>query len=231
MYERLLGIRQPQGSYGFEAVELAPPLVESIPSMAGRILTVRGEVALAWAWRGEPMRSALALNCTVPPNIRTTVAIPVPGLAKLTITEDGAVVWRDGAFVSGVAGVTGGSAGNDSTIVLDIGSGNYSFLTASGDDGRSDALAVQGCDTRVRCPAGTIVARIVRAGLVDVNSGGPLSLAAPLRSRYLLTHVLEQQCLGQDICDLKAAQAARVVAPAVTLQLGSGQLCAEVVCE
>ena len=58
MYERLLGIRQPQGSYGFEAVELAPPLVESIPSMAGRILTVRGEVALAWAWRGEGCSAA-----------------------------------------------------------------------------------------------------------------------------------------------------------------------------
>ena len=133
--------------------------------------------------------------------------------------------------MNGVVGVTGGSAGNGGTIVLDIGSGNYSFLTSSGDNGRSDALAVQGCDTRVHCPAGTIVARIVRAGLVDANSDSPLCPATPLRSRYLLTHVLEQQCLGHGTCDLNAVQAARVVAPAVTLQLGSGQLCAEVVCE
>jgi hypothetical protein len=39
-YEQLLGIRQPDNSYGFEQLELAPPLISSLPAMAGTVTTV-----------------------------------------------------------------------------------------------------------------------------------------------------------------------------------------------
>ena len=255
MYEELLGIRQPVDSYGFERLELAPPLIASLPAMAGKVRTVRGEVVLSWAWRGEPMHgsnstsnlplcvisraflterllasAAFTLNCSIPPNVRTTVAIPVPGLTKPVVTESGSVVWKGDVFASGVAGVTAGAAANDSTILLSVGSGSYSFVTsASAADERSepDPVVLHGCDTRLECPTGSTIARIVRAGLSPSDSG-----SSGLRSRFLLAHVLEQQCGGRSACDLDSARAARSVAPAVALRLAGGsRLCADVVCQ
>ena len=221
-YEFLLGIRQPAGSNGFESLELAPPLIDSLPSMSGKVETVRGEVATSWAWRGEPMRGRFSLNCTVPPNVLATVVIPIPGLpSDAIITEGRRTVWKDGSFVRGVAGVTGGSAGSG-TIVISIGSGSYSFETNTVG---LQTLTVYGCDELLQCPAGTVVVRIRRAGLADSSA------ASPLRSRYLISHFLEQHCRGRSNCDLDAISAADAVAPAVSLVLGSQQLCATVVCQ
>ena len=100
--------------------------------MSGSIDTVRGSVALSWAWNGDPMASEFALNVTVPPNVVTSVVVPVPGLAahSLVVTEGRTPVWRGGAFVhGGVPGVYSGRVVNDSTIAFSVGSGKYSFAT------------------------------------------------------------------------------------------------------
>ena len=206
MYEHLLGIRQPPRSYGFERLELAPPLIDTLPRMAGRVQTVRGEVVLAWAWVGEPMHSTFVLNCTIPPNVLTTVVIPVPGIEPI-VQESGTTVFAAGQFVHGVSGVTSGQrdAANDTRVILAVGSGSYRFSTVAGAaHGSADGsaknsslttpsqspLVISGCETRLQCPrrgGGKVtVARVLRAGLVPSEEVDSFSLATQLHKRYLV---------------------------------------------
>ena len=196
-------------------------------------------MALSWAWLGMPMAGRFTLNCTVPPNMLATIAVPVPGLASPTITEGDAAVWKAGAFVPGVYGVTTGHE-HGSTIVFQVGSGSFTFKTASAN---RQLPPVSGCgsDTVLQCPQGTAVSHVVRAGLAPSRADADTFMAAPssglrpaLTNRYLVTHVLENLCSGRNVCKLGAVRPA--VAPAVLLPLGDVEeapllLCAALSCQ
>ena len=198
---------------------------------------------MSWRWHGTPMQSTFTLNCTIPPNVHTTVAIPVPGLATPTVSESGSVVWDGAGFVRGVLGVTAASMdAGDATIVFVVGSGSYSFVTSAAsakgsflDLGR-ESMVLSGCNRTLECPVGSTIARIVRAGLADAGSFSSFKEEhfgrLALRSRYLMAHVLDQQCRGRSACSLDAAAAAHSVASAVKVRVEDGsRLCAGVVCQ
>ena len=50
----------------------------------------------------------------------------IGGLKNPTITEGGKVVWKDGTYVKGVAGITGGKQ-EAGYVSFDTGSGDYRF--------------------------------------------------------------------------------------------------------
>ena len=65
------------------------------------------------------------MSLTLPPNTAGTVVIPAPVKpASTTVTEGDKPVWKNNAFVSGVAGVTSGAA-VDGASSLEVGSGTY----------------------------------------------------------------------------------------------------------
>lgn len=222
-YEHLLGIRQPPSdSYGFERVTIAPPLIDSLPAMAGKIATVRGEISLAWAWADSatPMKGSFSLNCTIPPNVLATVLVPVPGMAAPTIVEGGLPVWKDNQFAPGVAGVTSGHAEtNDTTVVFTISSGSYRFTT-SNSGGSTDPI-VSGCNQRLECPNEQTVVRVLYAGLLHAEETDSFlegAIGTPLRRRYLVAHALEGLCRGMVGCEVGATALQAALHPAVVLE-------------
>ena len=72
----------------------------------------------------------VSLDVTIPPGSAAEVVLPVGDAFGTAATESGAPVWSDGAFVAGVDGVYAGSAQADGSVMLEIGSGTYSFTVA-----------------------------------------------------------------------------------------------------
>ena len=71
-------------------------------------------------------------DITVPVGSTGSVVLPTFGAAtsSVQITESGSAVWAKGAFVAGVAGVTGAASEHDATgdnIRITVGSGDYHF--------------------------------------------------------------------------------------------------------
>jgi hypothetical protein len=71
---------------------------------------------------------------TVPVAGSATVVLPFPASTPanaITITEGGATVWSNNAYVPGVTGVTGAQIiAGQSAIGVSVGSGSYSFALA-----------------------------------------------------------------------------------------------------
>ena len=258
-FEFLLGVSVPpvpSSLVAYATVKFTPPLIDSLPAMSGAIESVRGRVALDWAWQAAPMASPFRLNASLPPASNGSVSVPVPGLSNPTVTESGAVVWRDGAFVPGVAGVTGAER-SGSYVVFDIGSGDYTFETSSA----ATPVIVSACaaaasSERVRlevgpafeiaCPAsGTArLARFMRAGLVEgpaaaagfADAHSTARVAGAVRHRFLLTHVLERLCAGHASCRptwaaIEAAASPAGASLAASRREAAAHVCVVAACE
>ena len=70
----------------------------------------------------------LRIRSSAPANSIATTAVPLLGASAATVivSEGGTVLWRDGAFVSGVDGVMGAVVSGDA-ILVSHGSGTYDF--------------------------------------------------------------------------------------------------------
>lgn len=75
------------------------------------------------------------LQVVLPTNVAAEVRIPLPygvSAAAVTVTEGGNTVFTNGAYVPGVAGITGAAPTTDGTaIAVMCGGGGYSFLLAA----------------------------------------------------------------------------------------------------
>lgn len=210
---------------------MSPPLIDSLPSMAGSVSTVRGAFALSWAWTGAPLASTAAVNATVPANARASVKVPVPGLASPVITESGITVWANGSFtpVPGILAARDDSAGY---VTFSVASGTFAFQTAdaaglsAGGVHRVAACAQLGASRhealKLECPAGLRLTLISRAGVfsssaeaqsfVDLDSRHSMTdgvSTAHVRHRYLVTQAIERLCVGSILgggrCSIDAA--------------------------
>lgn len=222
---RLAGLAQPAGSYGYARVTVAPPLIDSLPSMSADLASVRGRIAVSWAWAGgAPMAAGatMAVNATVPPNIAAAVSVAVAGLAGAVVRESGIIVWEGGKFVPGAAAGLTGAALNGAFVVFQAGSGDYRFVPSAsgGSVGSTAAMAPaarsSGGPSRLACPAGTRLAAFAHAGLCEPGGAGG---AGALARRFLVAHVLEARCLGRAACEVPDARGlAAALAPAVALR-------------
>ena len=127
-YNDLAGIRGPEyyGSAqmvpGFRQIEIRPHVVGDLTHARASVRTVQGVIASGWKKDGN----ALTLDVTIPTGARATVSVPTLGLKNVAVAEGGKTVWKNGAYVAGVAGIGGASQSAD-CVAFDAGSGVYSF--------------------------------------------------------------------------------------------------------
>jgi alpha-L-rhamnosidase len=107
---------------GFRQIEIRPHVVDDLTYARARVRTVRGVIRSGWK-KGP---RSLTLDVTIPAGSRAKVSVPTTGLANVAVTESGKTVFRDGAYVPGVAGIGGASRSAD-YVTFDVGSGAYSF--------------------------------------------------------------------------------------------------------
>ena len=65
----------------------------------------------------------------MPPGSTGTVTLPLGDWGR-AVTESGAAVWTDGAFVPGADGVVSGMALGTDAVTFEVGSGTYTFIVA-----------------------------------------------------------------------------------------------------
>jgi len=127
-YNDLAGIQGPDYhgtgymAPGFRQICIKPYVPHELEHASASIKTVRGVVSAGW----EKAERSLTLEATIPVNSEAKVSVPKMGLDNVSVEESGKVIWKDGSYVGGVAGITSGSESDD-CITFDIGSGSYSF--------------------------------------------------------------------------------------------------------
>ena len=119
-YKDLAGISP--AAPGYERITVKPQVVGNLKYAKASVKTVRGMVAVDWK-RGD---RSLEMKVTVPVNGRAKVSVPKLELKNVAITEGRTTIWKDGAYVREVVGITGGSETND-YVTFDVGSGLYCF--------------------------------------------------------------------------------------------------------
>ena len=127
-YNDLAGIKGPDYhgpgymTPGFRDICIKPYVPDELEHASASIRTVRGMVSAGW----KKTDNSLTLEVTIPVNSEAKVSVPRIGLANISVEEGGEVVWKDGSYVSSVAGISSGSE-SDGYITFDVGSGSYSF--------------------------------------------------------------------------------------------------------
>jgi alpha-L-rhamnosidase len=128
LYNDLAGIRGPeyygpgQMAPGFRQIEIRPYVVGDLTHAKATVRTVQGVIASAWKKDGN----ALTLEVTIPAGARAKVCVPTMGLKNVAVAEGGKPLWKNGAYVTGVVGISGASQSTD-FIACEVGSGSYSF--------------------------------------------------------------------------------------------------------
>lgn len=111
----------------FAALPLAADLAAALPHARVTLAAHRGTIEVSWARVGA---AALQLNATLPSGCQGTVSVPKAAGAATAVTEGGASVWAQGAFVAGVPGVVAG-AEDGSFITFSVTSGAFVFLASA----------------------------------------------------------------------------------------------------
>lgn len=110
----VLGIRQEEGSLGFEKLHIAPEPVGDLTKASGYYDSPRGRIAVTWEKTGKEF----SLNLTIPGN--TTATVLLPAAPDATIMESGKPL----AEIAEIQVIEK----SDSGWRLQVGSGEYRFL-------------------------------------------------------------------------------------------------------
>ena len=128
-YNDLAGIKGPDYhgpgymTPGFRQICIKPYVPGELEHASASVRTVRGMVSSSWK-KGE---NSITLEVTIPVNSEAKVSVPRIGLQNVTVEESGKVIWKDGSYVSGVAGIADGNENAD-YVTFDVGSGSYSLI-------------------------------------------------------------------------------------------------------
>ena len=120
-YQALAGINTE--TPGYERLRIQPQIVRDLRWASASTESLRGTISSSWTH--SP--GIITLDVVIPMNSVATVTIPKEEeMTEVTVREGERVIWEGGKFVPGAPGVTGGRQANGD-IVLDVGSGRYSF--------------------------------------------------------------------------------------------------------
>lgn len=119
-YQQLAGI-QP-GTDGYATFTLAPGVVGDLTDASATQHTARGTIVSSWQRNG----STLTYHATVPVGSTATIKLPLLGGRASTVRESGRTIFADGRPAQSDAGLTVGTA-TDDTLILTAGSGDYTF--------------------------------------------------------------------------------------------------------
>lgn len=147
----MAGIDNGPGSIGYEHMRAAPPAAlvhlsatqaccqkgcsatnstssPPLPWASAVRRTIKGEFSLFWRTSCPSQKPTLAVDVAVAPNSLGTTVIPILADVKnAVVTEGGTSIWKDGAFIPGVKGITN-AAIVGGAIEVQHGSGNYNFV-------------------------------------------------------------------------------------------------------
>ena len=126
-YNELAGIKGP-GYFGpslfdkpgFASAVIAPYVPNDMRYARADIRTVYGRLASGW----ERKDDRTCFDISLPGNTDAVVRLPLGG-AK-TVRESGTVLWKDGAFTTGVEGISETKIA-EGTLTMKLGSGDYHF--------------------------------------------------------------------------------------------------------
>ena len=107
---------------GFKSITYRPHLLGDLTSARASVETMRGPAASSWRLRGE----SLILEVQNPVNADGTVYVPKMGMEGVTVKVNGRLVWKDGTFVGGAAGVKDGT-NEGGRVAFDVAGGTYLF--------------------------------------------------------------------------------------------------------
>lgn len=123
-YRALAGINLSADGAGYRHIRIEPNVVEDLTSASGTIHTIRGTVSSSW----NHSPGKITLDVVIPIGADATVLVPQEEeMTNVTLRESGHVVWQNGQYVAGDAGVSG-AALKDNGVEVKIGSGHYSFV-------------------------------------------------------------------------------------------------------
>jgi alpha-L-rhamnosidase len=125
-YACLAGIRPDESEPGFKHSIIAPMPADGLTWVEGRTETVYGPILCNW-YRTD---SGLKIDISIPPNTSATIKLPVHGMISPVISENGSVIFSNGAPVNLPESLKFIEA-RENIIIFDAGSGNYSFETGS----------------------------------------------------------------------------------------------------
>ena len=125
-YRALGGINlQPDGQ-GYQHLLIQPEVVEDLHWASASIRSIRGLVSCSW----KHTPGATSMDVWIPVNSDAKIVVPVEeDMTHFTIREGDRVVWSEGHFVAGDAGVTG-AAMSRHAVTFGVGSGHYHFVLA-----------------------------------------------------------------------------------------------------
>jgi alpha-L-rhamnosidase len=114
---------------GYSAIAFKPDLavVKELSHTATSMPTVRGVASFKW----KREQDALTFAVIVPANTRAQIYIPTLAGDSITLREGDAIIWKDGKFIPGVAGITSATA-EAGYVRVEAGSGRYQFQSRSG---------------------------------------------------------------------------------------------------
>jgi alpha-L-rhamnosidase len=127
-YDGIAGIQEPtfygtrEFKPGYGVIRIKPHVLGDLTYARASIKTIRGIISSSWKKTGN----SLVLNVTIPANAKGQVSVPLIRSKDATVTEGGNVVWKDGAYVKGLEGITKASQ-KRGYVTFDVGSGEYQF--------------------------------------------------------------------------------------------------------
>jgi len=121
-YKVLAGINIDPSAPGFERIIIKPHVVGDLKYVSASVNTIRGTVSSIWRREGN----SLVLEVSLPVNSKGKVYVPDLGLKNPVVREGDKIVWKDGAYIQGVPGITSGKR-EAGYIVFEVGSGTYLF--------------------------------------------------------------------------------------------------------
>ena len=126
-YQSLAGIDQDADSAGYAHLRIEPQTVEDLSWASGTIETVHGPVSSSW----QRTPSSVSLHVSIPAGSDAQVLVPVSSeWTGVTIKEHSQVVWEQGHFVSGDAGLSGAQL-NRRGVTFAVASGDYTFAVTA----------------------------------------------------------------------------------------------------
>lgn len=127
LLESVGGIRPATPGYATIAFKPDLAVIKDLTHAVTSMPTVRGEVSFRW----KREQDAITFDVIVPANTRAQIHIPIHGGEGVTIREGDAIIWNEGKFVPGVAGITSATA-EAGYVRVAAGSGRYRFRSRSG---------------------------------------------------------------------------------------------------
>jgi alpha-L-rhamnosidase len=118
----LAGIQLVEGGEGYEKLVIRPGVTRELKWAAGNFETLRGKVLSSWRRSDDGLR----LEVMVPFGSTARIFVPKLGLHDVSVSEGGKPLWQDKKSAGSVEGVTAVSE-NDDDVVVDAGSGDYTF--------------------------------------------------------------------------------------------------------